>query len=97
MVTFCSAVFLVLCVLNTFSEIRDKLVGTFWLVWILLLLLEMMKNLIFDLKNPIFDLYTGLTCTWVNMINVFQKKKKTNHNFEHFPAGENGVRALASS
>ena len=34
------------------------------------------------------------------MINVFQKKKqkkKTNHNFEHFPAGENGVRALASS
>ena len=89
MVTFCSAVFLVLCVLNTFSEIRDKFVGTFWLVWILLLLLEMMKNLI-------FYLYTGLTCTWVNMINVFQKKK-TNHNFEHFPAGENGVRALASS
>ena len=86
MVTFCSAVFLVLCVLNTFSEIRDKLVGTFWLVWILLLLLEMIKNLIFDLKNLIFDLYTGLTCTWVNMINVFQKKKKkkTNHNFEHF-------------
>ena len=76
MVTFCSAVFLVLCVLNTFSEIRDKLVGTFWLVWILLLLLEMIKNLIFDLKNLIFDLYTGLTCTWVNMINVFQKKKK---------------------
>ena len=31
------------------------------------------------------------------MINVFQKKKKTNHNFEHFPAGENGVRALVSS
>ena len=83
MVTFCSAVFLVLCVLNTFSEIRDKLVGTFWLVWILLLLLEMMKNLIFDLKNPIFDLYTGLTCTWVNMINVFQKKK-TNHNLNIF-------------
>ena len=26
-----------------------------------------------------------------------KKKKKTNHNFEHFPAGENGVRALASS
>ena len=25
------------------------------------------------------------------------KKKKTNHNFEHFPAGENGVRTLASS
>ena len=25
------------------------------------------------------------------------KKKKTNHNFEHFAAGENGVRALASS
>ena len=58
-----------------------------------------MKNLIFDLKNPIFDLNTGLTYTRVNMINVFQKKKKkkTNHNFEHFPAGENGVRALASS
>ena len=26
-----------------------------------------------------------------------KKKKKTNHNFENFPAGENGVRALASS
>ena len=26
-----------------------------------------------------------------------KNKKKTNHNFEHFPAGENGVRALASS
>ena len=28
------------------------------------------------MKNPIFDLYTGLTYTRVNMINVFPKKKK---------------------
>ena len=29
--------------------------------------------------------------------NKKKQKKKTNHNFENFPAGENGVRALASS